>query len=171
MRNFYTGNIGVKAALDHTTGQAMATSEPHQVNTARPAHTASRTAAPAHTARERWAMGEPFSRPFPGVSCAVQCGRRRGATGEAMARTGHTAPGEGVSNSKGKATRSAKHGARWAKKRGGLYVSELFFSHTETVPALSPPCPRFVPALQTAANPLESSVLAICPRCPRTFGN
>ena len=74
----------------------------HQVNTARPAHTASRTAAPARAARQRWAMGEPFSRPFPGVSCAVQCGRSLGPPGRPWPapETKHQAKGQATARAR-----------------------------------------------------------------------
>jgi hypothetical protein len=80
----------------------------HRINTARPAQTASRTAAPARTARQRWAMGEPFSRPFPGMAGAVQSGRRPGPPGRPWQATDtqHQAKG------------NPKHGTGWAKKRG-----------------------------------------------------
>lgn len=93
----------------------------HRINTTRPARTVSRTAAPACTARQRWAMGEPL---FAAISGGVPCGSmwaKAGATGQAMARTGHTAPGEGQPKH-GQGHQIGQTWGKVGKKRGAAYM-------------------------------------------------
>lgn len=95
-------------ALDHATGQAVATS----------GRTRQQATRPDSSAAKGGAMGEPFSRPFPGRSIE---GR-----GRAVVDIRPRAPGPGSVRAQHRARPPDRQnmGQGGQKKRGGLYVSE-----------------------------------------------